>query len=347
MEVSRCLYLFVSLVDQAMAFKLLNSIVQLGQLYERGVCRELWVFGQVNGMMVRGVIDELRVVRQKKEEKKKGRDFFSADGQGERKMNREASSRGGRGSNDARRSSSPSAVTGSTGAEASSDSGLSSSVLYEDGHIEVPDWEQEQLVVEEVEEEEEEEEAAVVVEREAQALNGEKKRREGLQRTVDMTGGSEGGREEEKEGRRAKKEEEDREGECPSTGAERERRRRRSSLCNEKDERTRGGKKKQWRAPWVDRTHETSLGMCEGDSSKSPQEGAGAGGIEPSPSPHQRHERVERSGERGSSSSFPKTPRGHVESRKDQFFVLLSDNKTRSVKKTPGLSQKQTSALQL
>ncbi|KEP62684.1 UNVERIFIED_CONTAM: hypothetical protein HHA_215550 [Hammondia hammondi] len=46
---------------QAMAFKLLNSIQQVQQLRTRGVCRELWVFGPVAGLMARGVIDELRI----------------------------------------------------------------------------------------------------------------------------------------------------------------------------------------------------------------------------------------------------------------------------------------------
>ncbi|PFH36985.1 hypothetical protein BESB_034430 [Besnoitia besnoiti] len=49
--------------EEAMAFKLLNSIQQLQQLRQRGVCRELWVFGPVAGLMVRGVIDELRIGR--------------------------------------------------------------------------------------------------------------------------------------------------------------------------------------------------------------------------------------------------------------------------------------------
>ncbi|CBZ54821.1 hypothetical protein NCLIV_052470 [Neospora caninum Liverpool] len=47
--------------EEAMAFKLLNSIQQLQQLQTRGVCRELWVFGPVAGLMARGVIDELRI----------------------------------------------------------------------------------------------------------------------------------------------------------------------------------------------------------------------------------------------------------------------------------------------
>ncbi|KFG41375.1 defects in morphology 1 precursor [Toxoplasma gondii p89] len=47
--------------EEAMAFKLLNSIQQVQQLRTRGVCRELWVFGPVAGLMARGVIDELRI----------------------------------------------------------------------------------------------------------------------------------------------------------------------------------------------------------------------------------------------------------------------------------------------
>lgn len=48
--------------EDALGLRLLNTITLLQQLLCRGRARELWVFGIMNGVVVRGIIDELELV---------------------------------------------------------------------------------------------------------------------------------------------------------------------------------------------------------------------------------------------------------------------------------------------
>ncbi|PHJ21410.1 defects in morphology 1 precursor [Cystoisospora suis] len=245
-----------------MAFKLLNSISQLQQLYERGVCRELWVFGEVcRGVMVRGVIDELRIV--KKKMKKKTRSLFPGSIKDERdhripgRIRTEAIPFS---------SSSSFACSARSEGEEGQRTETSSSSTCAFDLIEIPDWEEEQR------QEEEEEEVNDV------SWKGKEKENKKMSR--------------------------------------------------------------RWRAPW--------MFSSPGGNSVPERD---LKGRRPSTSLQGPCERMKEKG-RGRSSPFAESQgRGDVDSEEEEeeerFFVLLSDNKTRSVKKTPGLSQKQTSALQL
>lgn len=48
--------------EDYLGIKLLNSINLIEQLMETGKCREIWLFGNFNGYVVRGIIDQLQLV---------------------------------------------------------------------------------------------------------------------------------------------------------------------------------------------------------------------------------------------------------------------------------------------
>ncbi|GIX62342.1 exonuclease V, mitochondrial, putative [Babesia caballi] len=49
--------------EEVLGIKLLNSINLVEQLLDTGKCRELWLFANFNGYVLRGVIDQLEIVR--------------------------------------------------------------------------------------------------------------------------------------------------------------------------------------------------------------------------------------------------------------------------------------------
>ncbi|KAK1441688.1 exonuclease V like protein [Babesia gibsoni] len=48
--------------EDYLGIKLLNSINLIDQLLETGKCREIWVFGNFNGYVIRGIIDQLEIL---------------------------------------------------------------------------------------------------------------------------------------------------------------------------------------------------------------------------------------------------------------------------------------------
>ncbi|ORM42090.1 putative exonuclease V [Babesia sp. Xinjiang] len=48
--------------EDYLGIKLLNSINLIEQLMETGKCRELWLFGNFNGYIIRGIIDQLELI---------------------------------------------------------------------------------------------------------------------------------------------------------------------------------------------------------------------------------------------------------------------------------------------
>ncbi|CDR96125.1 Probable exonuclease V [Babesia bigemina] len=57
--------------EDSLGIKLLNSINLIDQLMATGKCRELWVFANINGYVLRGIIDQLEIIKSGPSQKKK------------------------------------------------------------------------------------------------------------------------------------------------------------------------------------------------------------------------------------------------------------------------------------